>query len=751
MRISGSLLLFVLAGTSFTTCAQSNRPYSSCEAPPEVNVAFDTTLSQDSLVRLKTKEREALQQEVLGDLLAKYPREYSLYEQEMYLAQYSRKDDAKAEFEALRDRWVKNAQEHPDDALALLLAGKILVNKDTPEAIRLLEMAKAKAPDFPWPAHELTTVYWRGKYGDDAKMKENLERFYSLCPAWIYHYDFENQVEGIRLRKDLPLLAKTAVALRARLEKDTAPKRLKDYQILWQREFLTHPPSEHDALRAQIGLDLKRLEALVPNGDASWRSFLIEGYKLSGASNEELTRLEDAAVHDFPQSEMATGRLWQQFNKEHPLPDGQKDAEAWKAYYAADIELIKKLIREFPDDLFAQRSEFFQVAQEDEYITKEDGLAALEQYLKAMEDYGGAGTLSFSPNDPPRFLLDHGWQPERALELLKKTSTYKDGGHTKVDWGDNLADDDLKRFNRGLAHDDREVLGMILRASALTGKPEEALKFRAAVEEPPPTAKGVLEQYWTNRARFAALDGRPQDALVYYRLAVDSRSSAPENHHGILRDDLLTEFHALWTAQGGTETAWSAWNAPPSTEKLEAAKGSPAAGEAKSTTKVNKSGPDNATTERKKEQEGDWKQVTKKMPPFELSDFSGRIWRQKDLQGKVVLIVSWATWCGPCRLQDKLLQQFYNKVKDRKDIVILSFNVDENPGQVRPFMQKQEYTFPVLAAFSYEEVKSLVPRTWIIDARGNWRWVRDGYDETKTYAEFEKEMLGRIEEAKAGQ
>jgi peroxiredoxin len=143
--------------------------------------------------------------------------------------------------------------------------------------------------------------------------------------------------------------------------------------------------------------------------------------------------------------------------------------------------------------------------------------------------------------------------------------------------------------------------------------------------------------------------------------------------------------------------------------------------------------------------EGEWEKVTKKMPPFELSDFSGRQWRQRNFAGKVVVVVSWATWCGPCHLQDALLQKFYDKVKDREDIAVVSFNIDENPGQVLPFIRKHGYTFPVLAAFSYEQAQNYVPRTWIIDKQGSWRWVKSGYDESKTYAQFEKDLLSEIE------
>jgi hypothetical protein len=102
----------------------------------------------------------------------------------------------------------------------------------------------------------------------------------------------------------------------------------------------------------------------------------------------------------------------------------------------------------------------------DEFISREDGLAALDSYLQAMEEYGGYGTLSFMPADPPRFLLDHGWQPVRALELLKKSTTYKDGGHSKVDWEDDIGESDLKRFERYLESEDRATLVLSPRTMA---------------------------------------------------------------------------------------------------------------------------------------------------------------------------------------------------------------------------------------------------------------------------------------------
>lgn len=742
MRRPTSVLFIVLALGSIGARAQTASTQYGCETP-EVRAAFDTTLSMDELVKLTTTQRAARRQQVLDALIAKYPHEYLLHREQLYLAVDPSREGWEATLAAAREHWVSNAKSHPDDPMALMLAGKALEDTDPAEAIRLLDAAQAKEPGFPWPSFELANIYWRGKYADDAKLKENLERFYALCPSWVESTYFGNQIEGFKLRKDLPLVAKISVAMRAELAKQTDPRLLEDYQILWQREFLTRPPSEHDAERAQIRQDLDRVQAVVPHGDAKWRLFLISGHQLAEASNEELALMRSQAAKDFPHQAPAEQLEQERWDKEHPLPDGQKDAAAWKAYYAAKVEHVKRLISEYPDDPYLQRTEFFFTVQDDQYVSEADGLAAVNRYLKSMDEYGGYDIMSADPTALPNFLLEHGWQPARALELLKKTSTYKDGGHTKENWSQSLDAETVKRFHRQTVSMDLKNLGLILKAATLAGKPEAAMPFRAAIEGPPPENTKDLEQYWTNRARFAVLDHHPEDALAYYRIALDNRVQAPEYSHGILRDDLTAEFHALWGRQGGTETAWTAWNSPASLTSADAGQPGAAA--------------DKPTVAKKKNvragtmEEGAWEKVAKKMPAFELSDFSGRQWKQRDLAGKVVVVVSWATWCGPCHLQDGLLQKFYDKVKDRTDFTVVSFNIDENPGQVLPFMQKQGYTFPVLAAFSYPHAQDFVPRTWIIGKQGQWRWVKNGYDESKTYAEFEKDLLNQIGKVEAGQ
>ena len=719
MRTYLSVVTVLMAVISGGSQAQTALSLPGCEAAPEVRKVMDNELGPVALGKMKFPERFVLERKVLEDLIARYPRELEPYET---LNAWMYPGATAEETQAFHDRLLKMAKDHPDDPLALLLAGELLAGKDSPEAIRMFEAARAKASNFPWPAMQLAQLYRMGKLADPVKLKEYTEAFYALCPAYTAPggvYAFANQMAGWLLQKDPSLVPKTAAALRARLEKETDPKRLEDYEILWGREFLSRQPKEYDAVRAQIVQDLKRLEKVNPKGDAEWRAFLISGYKQSGATVESLTAMEDRLVRDDPKSIQAERIVRARWYAIHKSPVDQTDAAVWARHYKQLEEAVKGWMRDYPDDTFLQRGELYGVVREDDAVSEKDGIAALDTYLQAQKDYKGANMMSYYPYDPAEFLLDRGWQPARALDILKETNTIVRNGHSDSHWSDNLSDSDVKRFKQYQVQDDQHVVGLLLKAAKLAGKPDEAMKLRAAIEDTAPTDKKLLSGYWWNRARFEALQNHTLDALAYYHLALDSRTETPKIFHGKLRDDLTDESHALWIAQGGTEAAWTAWSKPLS-----------------------------GTTEQLTE--SPWKKPTKAMPSLELSDLSGKTWRLKELQGKTVLLTSWATWCGPCRLELPHLEAFYEKVKDRSDIQVLTLNIDENPGLVTPFMKKEGYTFPVLSAFSVEEVKDFVPQTWVVDSHGIWQWTQGGFDE-KTDAEFDKDMLEHLDATKGGQ
>jgi hypothetical protein len=615
--------------------AQTKLRLPGCDPSPEVRKVLDTKLDYKVVHKMKFVERTAYERRMFEDLIAKYPREIVPYQR---LIQETRYSDPEA-FPALQDRFAKLASDQPDDPLALTLGGMALVRKDTPESIRLLESAKAKAPGFPWAPLALADVYFSGKWADNAKVAENISAFFAACPAST------NRSAHWILNKNVPLQPKVAAALRAKLENETDPKHLRDYETLWGLEFRTRPPSEHDGLRKQVAVDLKRLESLNPKGDAGWQAFLIKGYKQSGATQETITAMEDRLLREFPKSDEASELVQERWRKVHKEPQDQGDTAAW-AKYDGDYEAaVKGWIQEFPEDTNLRRYSWFYAIFHDDKLNENEGIAALDYFLKETGDY-----------DPPRswnlisaasFLTQHGWQPTRAIDLLNQAKSLADKEAERDLKNDSFSDKELKEQEEEELSQKQMIASLLLKAAKQAGKPEAAKSMRAFVEGPLPDDKQFQSSYWSNRARLAALDNHKQDALAYYQLALQTRSEPAKPWHGKLQDDEMDEAHALWKELGGTEAAWAVWSNPP------AAKGAELA-------------------------EGRWEKPTKEIPAFELSDLSGKTWRLKELSGKTLLINLWATWCGLCNEELPHLQKFYEKVKDRPDIQLLTFDIDED-------------------------------------------------------------------------
>jgi thiol-disulfide isomerase/thioredoxin len=698
---------------SFLVQAQTALPLPGCEASPEVRKTLDEKLDYNELDKVKYTERMAFKRQVLEDLVAKYPRELESNEAlHNFINQYF-----PDEYPAFRERWIKSSKDNPDDPLALLLGGEAQLGKDTPEAIRLMEAAKTKAPSFPWPALKLAGLYADGKRADPVKMKENIEAFFAACPASTDGYAQWLLTKDPSLQ---PKVAKVvAAASRARLEKETDPKKLREYGSLWGQEFRIRPPKEYDAERIQVAQDLKRLEALNPKGDAEWQGFLIKGYKQSGTSKEALTAMEDRLISEYPHSNQAEDIVSKRWNSTHKEPEDQSDAAAWAKYYKLDEETEKAWIHDYPDDRYMQRFGWFDEIQYDDTIPEKEAIAALDAYQQAVKDYSGSGMSWYYNHNLADYLLRHDWQPARALDLVKQAQTELAKGRVRDQDNDDLSDKELKDRKDWQTKQDLDFNGLLLKAALQASLPDEASKLRASVEAPPPEDKKLLSAYWLNRARFEAVQKHAQDALTYYQLALQTRSEAPKAFHGKLRDDVTDEAHTLWKTQGGTEVAWAVWSKPPAAAPEQLA-------------------------------EGRWEKPTKTLPVFELSDLSGKTWRLKDLEGKTLLINVWATWCGPCQMELPHLQKFYEKIKGRTDIQILTFDVDSNPGLLDPFLKEKGYTFPVLSAYTLEAANGGIPQNWIVDPHGSWKWTQLGY-RPGSDADFEKEMLEKLESVKTGQ
>jgi thiol-disulfide isomerase/thioredoxin len=75
----------------------------------------------------------------------------------------------------------------------------------------------------------------------------------------------------------------------------------------------------------------------------------------------------------------------------------------------------------------------------------------------------------------------------------------------------------------------------------------------------------------------------------------------------------------------------------------------------------------------------------------------GRTLRAADLNGRAVVVEFWATWCPFCKKQNPHLQRLHEKHGGR-DLVILTFSIDKEPGEVAAYMKQHGYTFAAAMA-----------------------------------------------------
>jgi len=112
----------------------------------------------------------------------------------------------------------------------------------------------------------------------------------------------------------------------------------------------------------------------------------------------------------------------------------------------------------------------------------------------------------------------------------------------------------------------------------------------------------------------------------------------------------------------------------------------------------------------------------KKAPDFSLTDLNGKGVEIKQFKGKVIFLNFWATWCGPCKEEMPSLEVLHRQFKE-KNFVLLTISVDyEGIKPVQEFINKHQYTFPVLLDPKGEtldlfEVKG-IPTTFLIDKKG---------------------------------
>jgi len=102
----------------------------------------------------------------------------------------------------------------------------------------------------------------------------------------------------------------------------------------------------------------------------------------------------------------------------------------------------------------------------------------------------------------------------------------------------------------------------------------------------------------------------------------------------------------------------------------------------------------------------------------------------KKLQGKVIYVDFWASWCPPCVRSFPFMSQLDQDLKDQ-GLQVIGINLDEEVDDAKSFLDKHRVDFTIALDTSKQCAKDFgviaMPSTYIIDRKGTIRHVHRGF------------------------
>ena len=707
-----------------------------CQPDAAVEPVIDAAGSRQGMLDLSPEEWEE-RVELVEAALADHPGEVNLHRTRQFLYSLGPREAAGETEEALLEEYAALRAKHPDDPRYHYLHGRLARDLDV-ERDAFAASLEAD-PDFPWAHLGMTVVYLRDQASAKRTEEEaeeagrraahHLERFHELCPDRV-----EEVLTYSRSIGEPDWWGERVPAFRGALLADPETH-LHAFPYLWALEFRLADPSDHARIRERIAEDLAVLGSLGA-GDEEVLEVLREGYELAGMV-ERSVEIEARLREADPCSMESVRTTMNEWYEEH-LPTGDRSEAEERELALAHEEITRQWVERCPDAYLFWSARLRALAHLDTAPAAEI-LAAGERAAELYGRWRGHSSPSGYTQAAEAF-IDRGLALDRALALLERAESEVMERREEQDrFLDDLPEEQLRQIERGNAYGDWGRHLLVARARIGLGEVDAAraeladLGARLDSLDPGEEAEGreglahsgYESAYWEARAELAEAEERTADAVAFLlRAAAVKPGDARPWLAGPDPEEAEARAVALWSDLGGTPAG------------LAALEESATAGSAAVAAIADASA---------------WVEASEALPDFELADVSGSVWTLEELRGKTVFANAWATWCGPCRQELPAVQALHERLADREDVVVVTLNMDSNPGVIAPYLEREGFTFPTLLAYDYltEEAEVFaIPRSWIVDPGGTVRYEQSGFDASIPEEEWLDEVEERLGEAR---
>ncbi len=129
-------------------------------------------------------------------------------------------------------------------------------------------------------------------------------------------------------------------------------------------------------------------------------------------------------------------------------------------------------------------------------------------------------------------------------------------------------------------------------------------------------------------------------------------------------------------------------------------------------------------------------------PDFTGVDMDGNEFTLSEMAGDLPIVLDfWATWCGPCRMEFPLLNEFQDMYPDEVMVVAITSEAAESEQAILDYLDEEEIIFRIIHDPSRGIIDKYmvtgIPHVVVIDTAGEVVAIHVGYD---------AEIIGILEE-----